>query len=133
MGIISTLRYLNATRIHELAEEHNITNVTVGYDSHGFYFATGDLPGGKGLTVNDDIPQTVIGAPVAKPAIQHEPKERAPRTGGAVATVHAWLDKHGAGVSRKDAIAALAALGINPSTASVQYGAWTRNKQNMVS
>ena len=141
MGIISDLRYGSATEVRRLAKEHNITDVVVGEDGRGFYFAEGNLPKDTcpGTTVHTFISPTPVSLTPPAPAIATGgrasgvaragvPVGRAPRVGGAVAKVHEFLNGPGAGLTRKEAIAALAEQGINPSTASVQYGAWQRTK-----
>lgn len=128
MGIISSLRYDNAGRIHDLAKQHKITGVTVGKDERGFYFATGVLPdfgSGKRYSVTEFIPQTELPS-APKPVELPSPATGDSKPVGKVAMVHAWLDENGKGMDRKSAIAALVALGINQSTAGVQYGAWSK-------
>lgn len=141
MGIISNLRYGSANEVLRLAKEHNITDVKVGFDGRGFYFLEGTLPKDTcpGITVHTYIPPTVVSLDPPAPAIatglrasgvarSGVPGERAPRAGGAVAKVHEFLNGPGAGLTRKEVIAALAEQGINPSTASVQYGAWQKTR-----
>ena len=106
MGIISSLRYDNASRIHDLAKQHKITGVTVGKDERGFYFATGVLPDfgtGKRYSVTEFIPQTELPSATKPSELQKPEKPTATgdqsekKAGGKVAFVHAWLDENGKG------------------------------------
>lgn len=133
MGKISDIRYMSKSQVLYLAKEFGITDVVVGQDNKGYYFAEGNLPGDMKLTVNDIIPPTAPTPTTPKQPAPPRVKEQVsaePRIPGSgkVAQVHAWLDQHGNGMDRKSAIAALVATGVNKSTASVQYSVWEKKR-----
>lgn len=71
--------------------------------------------------------RTVEGTPVILDYAA-KPVPRAPRGEGSVAKVWQMCNAM-PGASRKEVVAACVANGINPSTASVQYGAWKKSQE----
>lgn len=89
---------------------------------------SGHIEGKLVYVLTESAGNFVFDAVVAKagrtPRDPNAPKgERAPKTSGACYEVHQYLNANPE-MNRKDAIAALVAQGINPATASTQYGKW---------